>query len=483
MQHNPTPVDLVLAPRPSGSTLTQWLYSEIRRAIVEGRLRRGTALPPSRVLAEHYTISRRIVVNVFEQLQDEGYLEARVGSGTRISRHIPEDFLASVELARTSLAAHSPVFTRRPARPFYPVQPLVSEFPIDVWSRLEARSLRRLSTLDLASADPAGEVELRTAIADYLSGSRGFTCSPDHVVITTGTNNSLDLLARLLIRPRDRFFMEDPGYKDAAEIFERAGAKVIPLAVDEFGVQLPTNASSRPRAVYVTPAHQFPLGVALRLDRRIELLRWTRAADAFVLEDDYDSEFRFSGKPIPAIKGLAGAQNVFLLGTFNKALYPTLRVGYVVAPDRWVDPLLRLRRLLERYPAVLPQRTLAMFLAEGHYVRYLRRVRRLYSERLEILRESIAERLRGAISIPEIEAGLSIPGFLPPSIPAAQLVAIAEQYKLDLWPLTKCELSRSDLNGLLLGFAPFSEKELRAGVVALARAIDAIGKSPRRRAV
>lgn len=463
-----TASDLPLAPRAPGSTITQWLYSELRRAVVEGRLRRGAVLPPTRVLAEQYEISRRIVVNVFEQLCDEGYLTARTGSGTRVSDNIPEDFLA---IAKQKPILRTTLYENRPARPFLPVQPTLSEFPMEVWARLEARSLRRLSTLDLGSADPAGALELRSAIADYVSGARGVTCSPDQIVITSGANHSLDLLARILIRPRDRMGIEDPGYRDAADIFARAGARVVPYRVDESGLCLPPRKSAPPRALYVTPAHQFPLGVPLRLDRRMELLRWTREAGTWILEDDYDSEFRFQGRPIPAMKSLEGSQHVFLLGTFNKALFPTLRAGYIVVPDAWLDPLLRLRRQVDRYPAVLPQRTLAQFLAEGHYGRYLRRVRGLYATRLAVLRDAVERRLWGALRLPQIEAGLSIPAFLNASISAEKIAANAPQ--LDLWTLRRYAFERQDLNGFVLGFAPFTEAQIRKGVADLAKAIEA----------
>jgi GntR family transcriptional regulator/MocR family aminotransferase len=463
-------IDLAIGPRPTGITITKWLYEEIRNAVLDGRLRRGAPIPPTRSIAIQHNVSRRIVVNVFDQLRDEGYLTALTGSGTRISANIPEDYLASSAARPPSRTTGG--FSGQHARPFLPVQPSLAEFQIDAWIRLESRTLRRASTLDLADADPAGNPALRSAIAAHLGVSRGVSCSPDQIVITSGTQQSLDLLARVLVRPNDRLWIEDPGYKDAAEIFRHAGARVVPVPVDDYGVNIPSPRGSPPRAIYVTPAHQFPLGVSLRLDRRLELLRWTRDRNVMVIEDDYDSEFRFAGRPIPAMKGLAGSSHVFLLGTFNKALFPTLRIGYIVAPDPWLDSLLRLRRLTERFPAALPQRTLAAFIEEGHFARHLRRMRELYGARLTTLRTDIKRHLDGAVSLPEIKAGLNIPAFLDRSIDAATAAGRAQADKLEVWTLDRFALARRDLNGFLLGFAPFTEREIHAAVLKLARAIE-----------
>lgn len=469
-------VDLALAPRRAGLTLTRWLYDEIRRAILDGRLGRGAAIPPTRHLATQHAVSRRIVVNVFDQLRDEGYLTAKTGSGTRVSNNIPEDFLAPIPV-KSRRPEPAPAVPHRRARPFLAVQPSLSEFPMDTWTRLESRSLRRASTFDLAEADPAGNAALRSAIAGHLGVSRGVACSPEHIVITSGTQQSLDLLARVLIRAGDRVWIEDPGYQDAAEIFRLAGARIVPIPVDSDGLRMPNSRRAAPRAIYVTPAHQFPLGVSLRLDRRLELLSWSRDQGAVLLEDDYDSEFRFSGRPIPAMKGIGGFNHVVLLGTFNKTLFPALRIGYIVAPDAWLDPLLRLRRLTERFPAALPQRTLAAFIEEGHFARHLRRMREVYGARLAALRAALQSELDGVVSLPEIEAGLNIPAFLHKSKDARAAAECAEAQDLEVWTLDRFAIARTDLNGFLLGFAPFTEQEIRTAVSKLASVIEKRGRS------
>ena len=468
--------ELALFKRDPGVTLTQWLYEELRRAILDGRLRRGAMIPATRGIAIEYGVSRRIVVNVFDQLRDEGYLVAKIGAGTRVSESVPEDFLAASPMrrrrpAKTANAASE--FYRRPIRPFRAIEPALNEFPVDLWARLAGRCVRGASTAVLAGGDAAGYAPLREAIADYLGAARGVSCSAEQIVITSGTQQSLDLLARVLLRREDEVWVEDPGYSGAVDIFRAAGAKIVPVPVDEHGVMIERGRAKcpRPRLIYLTPAHQFPLGVTLRLDRKLDLLRWTRQSGALVIEDDYDSEFRFSGRPVPAMKGLEGSEHVFLLGTFNKSLFPALRLGYVVTPYAWLDALLPLRRLVERHPPALSQVVLAAFLSEGHFARHLRRMRELYGARLAALRHDIERYLGGVLEVPEIAAGLNTPAFLLNGMSSREAADRAARRNLETWPLDKYAIARKDLRGLILGFAPFSEREIRNGVTELARAL------------
>ncbi|MEO8661210.1 MAG: PLP-dependent aminotransferase family protein, partial [Bryobacteraceae bacterium] len=426
-------------------------------------------------LAAQHGVSRRIVVNVFDQLRDEGYLEARGGAGTRVSENVPEDFL-TVSSRRKRPArglAEEDSMYRRPIRPFRAFEPALSEFPIDVWARLAGRCIRTASTAILAGGDAAGYLALREAIADHLGAARGVACEARQIVVTSGTQQSLDLLARVILRPGDQVWVEDPGYADAADAFRRAGAAVSPVTVDEHGIdpQRGREEYPHPKAVYVTPAHQFPLGATLRLDRRLDLLRWTRRERVPLIEDDYDSEFRFSGRPVPAMKGLAGSDHVFLLGTFNKTMFPALRLGYMVVPEAWLDAVLKLRRQVERYPPGVSQMVLAAFLSEGHFARHLRRMRELYGARLGVLREEVERRLGGVLLLPEIEAGLNTPAFLLNGMSSGEAAERARRRGLEVWELDRYAIARTDLRGLILGFAAFTEREIRAGVVELARAL------------
>jgi GntR family transcriptional regulator/MocR family aminotransferase len=324
----------------------------------------------------------------------------------------------------------------------------------------------RNGTAVLAGGDAAGYQPLREAIGDYLGSSRGVSCSADQIVITSGAQQAFDLLSRVLLRPEDKVWVEDPGYSDAIDAFRLAGTKIIPVPVDEHGLDPDRGRAKcpRPRAIYLTPAHQFPLGVTLRLDRRLDLLRWTRREGVLVIEDDYDSEFRFSGRPVPAMKGIGGAEHVFLLGTFNKSLFPALRLGYMVVPDEWHDAVLKFRRRVERYPPGLSQVVLAAFVSEGHFARHPRRMRELYGARLDALRRDMERYLGGVLKLPEIQAGLNTPAFLLNGMSSREACEHAERRGLEVGPLDRYAIVRRDLRGLILGFAAFNEREIRGGV-------------------
>lgn len=295
-------------------------------------------------------------------------------------------------------------------------------------------------------------------------------------MIVSGVQQALDLVARLVVRPGDPVWIEDPGYGGAVAVFRNAGAAVVPVRVDGDGLD-PADGRRQcphPAAVYLTPAHQFPLGSALSLDRRVELLRWAAATRTVLVEDDYDSEFRYSGHPLPAMKGLRGGEPVFLLGTFNKALFPSLRLGYMVVPDAWIDRVLALRYQMDLYPLALSETVLAAFIEGGHFARHLRRMRELYGSRREALQREIERTLGGALRLPAIEAGLSTPAYLPRTTPVRAVVERSTRAGLDLWRLDHCALRRRDLHGFVLGFAAFTERQIRDAVAALARAIEAV---------
>jgi GntR family transcriptional regulator / MocR family aminotransferase len=462
---------LVLGKRAPRAAKGAWLYEELRAAILRGALRRGARLPATRDLAARHGVSRGVVVAAYEQLRDEGYLLSRVGAGTTVRPQVPEDYL-------NKAARASPARPRdgeaRPVRPFCPIEPAVAEMPMKVWARLSARVLGRIGPRALSRGSPAGSRALREAVAGYLGASRGVACSLENIIILSGVQQGLDLFARTAIRPGDPVWIEDPGYRGAVDAFRNAGARIVPVRVDEDGLDpaLGRRRCPRPRAVYLTPAHQFCLGSALSLERRLELLRWASASGALLVEDDYDSEFRFSGRPLPALRGLGGADSVFLLGTFNKVLFPSLRLGYMVVPDAWVDRILALRYQVDLYPPAIEQAVLAAFIEEGHLARHLRRMRERYGARLAALVRAVERHLAGALRLPEIQAGLSTPAYLPRRVGARAVVERGALGHLDLWSLDRYALERRDLNGLLLGFAAFTERQLSDGVVTLARIIE-----------
>lgn len=463
--------------KPEGVTLTRWLCDEIRNAILSGRLKRGWSLPATRQLAQDAGVSRHIVVNVYAQLAAEGYLEGEIGRGTFVRREILEDFLAParpqpepVEEQEIWADGYAP-----PIRPFTIVQPAVDEFPLWAWKRAAAQSLKHSTRESLTGGQVAGVLRLRSAIAAYLAASRGVSCSAQNIVIVSGALPAAHLLARLLIKPKDAVWFEDPGYGGAKRVFEACGARIVPVPVDADGLDVARGRrlSPTPRAVYLTPAHQFGLGAALSVERRFALLSLARQHGTVLIEDDYDSEFRFAGRPLPAMKSMAGAEGVFLLGTFNKLLFPALRLGYIVVPDAWMDRLLALRFQTDRYPAVLPQEILASFMESGHFMRHLRRMRQIYGERREALVREVDRHLGDVLEIPAIEAGLYTPAYLRNGMPAKTASTLASQAGVTAWPMDHFMFKRKDLNALLLGFASFREAEIRRGVLTLAKALRA----------
>jgi GntR family transcriptional regulator/MocR family aminotransferase len=466
---------LVLSPRPGGVTLTRWIYDEIRRAILSGKLKRGWALPATRALAQKAGVSRHIIVNVYAQLTSEGYVQGTVGRGTFVRQEVPDDFDTPATIVRreTQAAELRPEGYESPVRPFFLAQPSLDEFPLALWNRVANRAIRRFRRDSLEGGHWAGVRRLRAVIASYLAASRGVLCQPENVVIVSGVQQALDLLARLVVRPGDPLWLEDPCYIGARDAFQLAGARVVPVPVDQDGLnpEIGLTRCRNPRAIYLTPAHQFGLGTTLSLDRRLTLLSLSQQQGTVLIEDDYDSEFRFSSRSMPAMKGMSGADSSFLLGTFNKILFPSLRLGYIVVPDRWLEPMLNLRYRTDRYPPSLTQEILAYFIEEGHFARHLRRMRQLYGERRNALAELVERYLAGALEVPKINAGLHTPAYLANRMTARTASRRAKENGVDAWAIDRYTIERKDLRALMLGFAPFNPAQIRSGVISLARAL------------
>ena len=470
--------ELALGQRPPDTTLTRWLYDELRRAMLTGRLKRGMRLPATRDFAAQHGISRRVVVNVFEQLRTEGYLVSRVGSGTRVSDELPEDLLqfapAQSKGRRAASSSIQPEWWTRPARPLRPIEPALSEFPMELWARIAARRLRRASLSLLAGGDVQGYGPLREAIADYLGTGRGVDCTPDEVVILSGIQQGLDLLARFLVKRDDSVWIEDPAYRGAAAAFRNAGARLVPVPVDGDGLDpaKALRACPQPRAVYVTPAHQFPLGMTMSLERRLALLAAARRSGARVIEDDYDSEFRFAGRPVPALRGLDRSEAVILAGSFNKVLFPSLRLGYLVLPQSLMDRFLAFRYQVDVHPPAHLEAVLCDFIVEGHFGRHLRRMRELYGARQAALRNSVTRYLKGAVELPDIQAGLNSTAYLVNGMKSNAAAARAAACGVEVLSIDRFVLRRRDIQGVLVGFAAFTDAEIRKAVIALAQALE-----------
>jgi GntR family transcriptional regulator / MocR family aminotransferase len=365
----------------------------------------------------------------------------------------------------------------RPTRAFRANLPALDLFPVKTGARIAERRVRHLSIPQLLGCDTMGYLPLRIAIADYLNTSRGTRCTAEQVMIVSGTQEALDLTARMVLNPGDQVCLEEPGYPGAAMAFEALGAKLCVAPLDSEGMTLPGARARKARLVYVTPGHQFPMGTTMSLARRLQLLAWARKSGALIFEDDYDSEFRYSGRPIPAMQGLdlqgLDQQGLVLFGgSFSKVLFPALRLGYLVLPFDLVEPFAAAKSILNRHAAPFEQTVLCDFIVEGHFGRHLRRMRQVYAERLSILMESARRKLTGLLELSSVEAGLQTVGWLPPGIDGRAVRRTAMARKVEVTPLSIYSRSLAQREGLQLGFAAVSGQEIRRGVHQLAIALE-----------
>lgn len=476
--------ELTLHSRPQHQTLTAWLYGELRAAILQGRLGPGTRLPASRDFASQYGLSRGTVVSVLERLQAEGYVSSRVGLGTWVNH------VAAPPLPRPT-ASTPPAYIRRViaeykrprpfvdlpfpegVRPFRIGNPDVAEFPSELWGRIAASRSRNFKSWLNTEADGRGYRPLRDAIAEYLRTSRGVRCSSEQIIVVSGIQQALDLLGRLLLKPRDPIWMEDPGYFGASIAFDTVGARMVAVPVDEEGLSVSAGVKLCPNAkgVYLTPGHQFPLGVTMSLERRMAILNWASRVGAFVIEDDYDSEYRFEGQPVPALQSLDNQSSVILIGSFSKTLFSSLRVGYVVLPPSLVDFFLAFRYRTDFRNSTIDQAVLCDFIADGHLARHLRRMRNLYARRLAALIEGGKEHLGGLLELSDVRAGLYTIGFLKNGMTSRQAEKQAANRGIEALAVDRFTLRRPDPKALVLGFAAFEENAIQQGLIRLAKAL------------
>ncbi|HYL34638.1 MAG TPA: PLP-dependent aminotransferase family protein [Bryobacteraceae bacterium] len=484
-----TSVDLALHPPPDGAVLFRWLYHEIRSAILEGRLRRGARLPATRELAKRYRISRGTVISTFDQLQAEGYLEARVGAGTRVNTHLPEDLLPAKSGVSAAGARKSPrpklsKYGLRltpapdvrvpPPRPFRLLTPAFDAFPLSLWSQIASRRLRGVTRQLLADENPRGYRPLREAVSAYLGSARGVRCTWDQVIILAGIQQALDLTARIVLDPGDEVWLEDPCAFLVADMFRAMGARVVPVPVDDQGLNVAEGRrrSRRAKLAYVTPAHQFPLGVSMSASRRLALLDWARQSGALIFEDDYDSEYRYAGRPLPSLQGIDTTGSVILAGSFSKVLFPSLRLGYLVASGELVEKFAAGRMLMDRHSSLIDQAILCDFITAGHFGSHIRRMRELYAGRLAVLCDAVRRKLRGALEIGETQAGMHTVGWLAVGLDAGAVAKAAMERNVEAIPLRRFCLKARHPEGLLLGFASVDDNELRRGVDRLAAALE-----------
>jgi GntR family transcriptional regulator / MocR family aminotransferase len=460
--------------RASPVTLSRQLASALRQAIGEGRIGGGARLPSTRVLAAELGLARSTVVGVFEQLAAEGYIAGKPGSGYVVAVPLagagiaaPPEPSASRPLSRhgENLRGYTPQWRGLP-RPFELGHAEIDGRFIATWKRLSARALSGRSRLVWQYGDPQGESALRRAIADYLGAARGVRCSPEQIVLTSGTQQGLSLAARVLIDPGDTAWVEDPCYRSAVDILGAADAEIVPVPVDEQGLDIAAGPHHRtPRLVYTTPSRQYPLGMAMPLSRRVALLAWAAAAGVWVVEDDYESEFQSPGRMLPSLQGLDRAGRVIYLGTFSKLLFPSLRLGYAVLPPDLVTPFAAARHLADRQSSALIQAVMTDFMLDGHFARHLKRMRTHYAECQQFLTDAVAHRLAGLVDIRPVESGMYLTAWLPRGWSDRAAAAALGAAGIATVPLSALTLATERPPGLVLGYTGHDK-------AAMVRAVD-----------
>ncbi len=472
--------ELALGPRQPGATLQRWLYTELREAILSGRIAPGRLMPATRDLARQQGVSRGTVLAVYEQLIAEGYLGGTRGSGTVVLDGLPippvgtatpqRKYATRPRLSRQGeLLAASPFMSHEgatTARPFSPNQPDLRSFPLTIWQRITNRHSHSISPETLSYGDPAGFLPLRKAIAEHLRYSQRIDCHAGQVMILGGAQQALDLCARLLLEAGDSALVEDPGYPGAARIFELAGAQVLGWPVDLEGLRtdLPLPEDDRTRLAYVTAAHQSPLGGTLPLARRLALLAWAEERNAVIIEDDYDGEYRYDAAPLPALKSLDQHGRVIYLGTFSKLLFPSLRLAYLVVPDWLADACTSAISLTCRHAPIFAQAVLAEFIAEGHFARHLRHMRLLYGERAACFAQTCAQHLAGLLNVMPITTGLDATAILPRDADDSTVARLLVQGGIEARAVSFYRLHQPAPPALVMGFSAFSTEEITRGV-------------------
>ncbi len=511
---------LLRVDRDSSRPLHAQIYAGFRAAILERSLRAGERIPSTRTLARELGVSRIPALNAYSQLLAEGYFESRTGAGTFVSSSLPGlvDERADARspagsrgrrgagaargsgrarngsrngVSRASSKANSRrlLAARTGALPRHekPVwfggtgafsfsQPGVDAFPLHIWSKIVARYWRNVPVSALEYGDPMGHRALREAVATYLRTSRSVRCEWQQIMIVSGSQQALDVTSRVLLDAGSPVWIEEPGYWLARNILTSAGCRIVPVPVDRDGLNVAAGIAMcrNARAAIVAPSHQFPLGATMSASRRLQLLEWARRESAWIIEDDYDSEYRYDSKPIASLQGLDHSERVIYVGTFSKVLFPALRVGYVVMPPDLMPHFIAVRHAMDVGPAHMFQAVLADFLNEGHFSRHIRRMRQLYGERRDVLINCIREQVGGVLEVHGAEAGLHLTVTLPRGAKDRAICTAAALRKLWLWPLSPTYIGPNARHGFILGYAGTTAAEIPAGVKRLREVLDEV---------
>jgi GntR family transcriptional regulator / MocR family aminotransferase len=464
----------------------------IRQLIVDAVLGPGKPLPASRTLAASLGVSRDTVEAAYARLHAEGFIERRVGSGSFVAQmteftpgHRPSRRDAPPRLQAANISKRGRAMFRSGGvsempspRPFSPGVPEIRTFPLRLWERLERQVRRDVGTQALSHGDPQGTEPLRRAIADYVNLERGARATADRVLVLTSSQQAMMLCATVLLDPGDRIFLEDPAYHGARKAFDAAGLECVPIRVDRQGIVVERILAEQreTKAVSLTPSHQFPTGATLALDRRLALIEWAARHQAWIVEDDYDSEFHYAGKPMACVQGLDPHDRTIYIGTFTKSLFPGLRIGYVVLPPQLVKPMTVARTLFDGHSAPMAQLTLARFIEGGHFGAYVRTMRGIYAQRLDALVDLVQRHLSDFVE-PRIPAGgLQMPCLLTCDLSERAAIEAGRRAGIDLLGLSALHAAGDAEAGFLMGFAASTPAELEIAVKTLAAAFRAVAR-------
>lgn len=519
-------IDLALQISPEADEpLHRQIYEQIRAAILTGRLRSHQKLPASRQLAKSLSVSRTTVTQSYDQLISEGYLQTQQGAGTFVCAHIPDSLIETERYPRSGqakgveqdsvdqgsfpnagLSAYGDRLHKTPSRTANPASkfsfaygvPALDLFPIQTWRRLwNKRSTADTSWMNY-SPDPMGYEPLRREISQYVSQARAVCCRPEQILITNGTQQALNLIVQLLVAPGDAIAIEDPGYLSARRIFDSSGATILPVPVDEAGLKVNEPGGLRdlverhptpsPKLVYVTPSHQFPTGVLMSLSRRLAILQWAQQNNAFIIEDDYDSEFRYRSRPVPALQGLDSHERVLYVGTFSKVMFPGLRLGYVVLPPSLMPLFLKAKWLSDRQNSLIDQQALHDFIQQGYLAKHVRRMRNIYEQRRRSLVSNLAAVTSPSscpVKILGDESGLHIMARFSAEHASApsdhDIVNEAKKQGVDLFSAQPqyYPTARSPINGeFIFGFGNISEQAIEQAIATIKPLLQKLSQRP-----
>ncbi len=482
-----TPV--ITVDRGNSQPLHLQVYRSLRNAIATGVLRPGQRVPSSRAMGTELDVSRITILEAYAQLLAEGYFKSRRGAGTFVSSSLPE-YLTQVgrpvngRAPRASgprhIARRASQFPVEPVTPwrnglgaFALHQPAFEEFPFAIWSRLVTHHSKDPTARAIHCLDPLGSRRFREAICQYLRTARAVQCEPEQVMVVSGSQQALQIAANVLLDPGDAVWMEEPGYRLARNVFIAAGCRLIPVPVDDEGLRVEEGIArcAQARAACVTPSHQYPLGSAMSAGRRLQLLNWAQRYGAWVIEDDYDSEYRFESAPISSLQGLDNNSRVIYIGTFSKVLFASLRLGYIVIPPDLVERFVTVRHAMDIFPPYLFQEVITDFMREGHFARHIRRMRQLYSERRKVLVEQLKSTFGSMLEIRGAEAGMHLTVTLPLDFDDVATARKAAEQGLWLWPLSGSYVTKNVRKGFVLGYGNVPAQQIPGAVEKLRAAI------------